>query len=71
METEMLKLAASQGFFAVLFTGLLFYVLKENAKREDRLLACLDALGRQYENLSRDIGEVRDDVKDLKGKVGV
>ncbi|HOV80323.1 MAG TPA: BhlA/UviB family holin-like peptide [Bacillota bacterium] len=71
MEQEIIKLAASQGLWAVLFVALLFYVLKENAKREERLLSCLDALGKQYESLSRDIGEVKDDVKELKGRVGV
>ncbi len=34
METEILKLLATQGGFALLFSYLLFYVLKENSKRE-------------------------------------
>lgn len=66
LEQEILKIAASQGPWAVLFVALFYYVLRENAKREERLLSCLDKLGEQYESLSRDIGEVKDDVKELK-----
>lgn len=71
MEQEVVKMAVSQGLWAVLFVVLLFYVLKENTKREERLLTCLDILGKQYENLSRDIGEVKDDVKELKGRTRI
>lgn len=35
MESEIFKLIATQGGFAILFSYLLFYVLKENSKRED------------------------------------
>ncbi|WP_073021852.1 BhlA/UviB family holin-like peptide [Clostridium intestinale] len=34
MEAELIKLIATQGAFALLFSYLLFYVLKENSKRE-------------------------------------
>lgn len=34
MEQSLIKLIVSQGIFAVLFVYLLFYVLKENSKRE-------------------------------------
>ena len=64
MDSEIIKMAASQGLFAVLFVVLLFYVLKHNEKREERLMACL-------ERLTEDVGEIRNDIKDLKGKVGV
>ena len=43
MEAEIVKMAASQGLFAVLFVALLFYVLKTNEHREERLMTCLDA----------------------------
>ncbi|MCG4554934.1 BhlA/UviB family holin-like peptide, partial [Clostridium perfringens] len=35
MDSEMFKLIATQGAFALLFSYLLFYVLKENSKREE------------------------------------
>lgn len=36
MEDKILELFLTQGVFAVLFLYLLFYVLKENAKRESK-----------------------------------
>ncbi|SHH37728.1 BhlA/UviB family holin-like peptide [Desulforamulus hydrothermalis] len=71
MEAEIMKFAASQGIFAMLFVALLFYVLRNNEKREERLLTCLNELGKQYENLSKGLAEVGKDVKELKGKVGI
>ena len=63
MEAEIIKLAASQGIFAVLFVALLFYVLRYNEKREERLMTCL-------ERLTADVGEIKNDIEDLKEKVG-
>lgn len=64
METEIIKLAASQGIFAVLFVALLFYVLRHNERREERLMDCL-------ERLATDVGEIKNDIEILKEKVGV
>lgn len=69
VESEILKSALKEGLWAVLFVALLFYVLRTNEKREERLLNALDVLGKQYENLSKDMGEVKDDMKELKGRV--
>ena len=63
METEIIKMAASQGLFAVLFVALLFYVLRYNERREERLMTCL-------EKLTQDVGEIKSDIEDLKEKVG-
>ena len=63
MEAEIIKMAASQGLFAVLFVALLFYVLRYNEKREERLMTCL-------EKLTTDVGEIKSDIEDLKEKVG-
>ena len=63
MEAEIIKLAASQGLFAVLFVALLFYVLRYNEKREERLMNCL-------EKLTADVGEIKGAIEDLKEKVG-
>ena len=62
LEVEIIKLAASQGFFAVLFVALLFYVLRYNEKREERLMSCL-------ERLTEDVGEIKNDIEELKGRV--
>lgn len=63
VETEIIKMAAGQGLFAVLFVALLFYVLKHNERREERLMTCL-------ERLTTDVGEIKSDIEDLKEKVG-
>lgn len=63
MEAEIIKMAASQGLFAVLFVALLFYVLRHNERREERLMSCL-------EKLTIDVGEIKSDIEDLKEKVG-
>lgn len=68
VEAEILKMAASQGFFAVLFTGLFIYVLKNNKEREDKLMECLNTLGKQYESLSKDMGVIKDDIRSIKQK---
>ena len=65
MEQEIIKLAASQGLWAVLFVALLFYVLRENGEREKRLLAALEQLSEQYKELTLDLKEVRNDVKEV------
>lgn len=63
MEAEIIKMACSQGLFAVLFVALLFYVLRYNERREERLMSCL-------ERLTADVGEIKSDIEDLKEKVG-
>lgn len=69
MEQEIIRLAASQGLWSVLFVALLFYVLRENAKREERLLTALEKLSMQYEALTRNVEEIKEDVKELKGRI--
>ena len=63
MEAEIIKMACSQGLFAVLFVALLLYVLRYNEKREERLMVCL-------ERLTTDVSEIKSDIEDLKEKVG-
>lgn len=62
MEAEILKMAASQGLFAVLFVALLFYVLRHNEKREEKLMVCL-------ESLTQDVGRIRSDIAELRERV--
>ena len=69
LEEGILKLAMTQGIWAVLFVALLFYVLKANEKREERLLGCLEQMGEQYEVLSADVKETREDVKEIREDV--
>lgn len=58
MEQEILKMAASQGLWALLFVGLLFWVLKENAKRETN-----------YQQLLQDMTDKFGLIEDVKSEV--
>lgn len=62
MDSELFKLMATQGAFAILFSYLLFYVLKENSKREDN-----------YQNIIEELTEllpkIKEDVEDIKEKL--
>ena len=64
MENEILKIVASQGAYAVLFVFLLFYVLKENAKREAKYQNTIEKL---TDNLGI-VEDIRKDVEYLKNK---
>ncbi|MBC2580599.1 BhlA/UviB family holin-like peptide [Clostridium sp. DJ247] len=61
-ESEALKLVATQGVFALLFCYLLFYVLKENSKRESN-----------YQNIIKDLTNllpsIKQDVEEIKNKI--
>lgn len=73
METEILKLAMSQGVFTALFIWLLFWVLKENAKRE----AAGAERESNYQRIIHDIADkltgmvcnMQDDVKEIKDRI--
>ncbi|ABG87870.1 BhlA/UviB family holin-like peptide [Clostridium perfringens] len=62
MDSEMFKLIATQGAFALLFSYLLFYVLKENSKREEN-----------YQSIIKELTEllpsIKNDVEDIKNKL--
>lgn len=62
MDSELFKLMATQGAFAILFSYLLFYVLKENSRREDN-----------YQNIIQELTEllpkIKEDVEDIKEKL--
>lgn len=59
MDAEVLKLAASQGFFAVLFVALLFYVLKENSKRESEYQKIIKEFSRNFECIELCVTEIK------------
>jgi len=68
MENEVIQLAASQGLWAMLFVCLLFYVLKENSKREqsfqDIILALTEKLD-TLESIKADLAEIKDDLQNV------
>lgn len=59
MEQEVMKMAASQGLWALLFVALLFWVLRENAKREEN-----------YQQLLQDLTDKFGILEDVKNEVG-
>jgi len=65
MEAEALKLASSQGFFAFLFVCLLFYVLKENAKREAQYQSTINTLAKKLDI----VDDIKKDVTEIKSHV--
>ena len=71
MGSEMLQLAASQGLWAMLFVCLLFYVLKENSKREqsfqDIILALTEKLD-TLDSIKEDLAEIKEDLKNVRKK---
>ncbi|MFR1709719.1 MAG: BhlA/UviB family holin-like peptide [Clostridium sp.] len=70
MENEMIKLAASQGFWAVMSVSLLFYILKNQEKRdikqEEREKNYQDIISKMsdkliiVEDIKKDVGDVKD-----------
>ncbi len=72
VDSEILKMAASQGLFAVLFVALLFYVLRENAKREEaseKREAKYQDIIAELSNKMGVIEDIREDVREIKNKV--
>lgn len=72
-ETEIIRMIAAQGPWAVLFVALLFFTMREGAKREERLMVFLSALEEslrrladKYQGLCDDISEIKRDVHELK-----
>ncbi len=69
-ETELLKIAATQGPWAVLFVALLFYTMRDAANRErllmdflGKLADSLRALTEKYDALYDDVCEIKQDVR--------
>ena len=68
MESEALRLAASQGLWAVLFVTLLFYVLRTNATRESKYQVTIDTLAERLgdiEVIKKDVAEIKIDMKTI------
>jgi len=62
LEAKVLEMAASQGFFAVLFVGLLFYVLRENSKREAQYQKTINTLAQKLDiadDIKKDVSEIK------------
>ncbi|HHW89409.1 MAG TPA: hypothetical protein GX745_00690 [Clostridiales bacterium] len=67
MWEEVLKMAATNGLWAVLFCVLLIYQLKESKAREAKYQSAIKGLS---ENLGI-VRQIKDDVADIKQKLSV
>lgn len=62
MESEIFKVIITQGVFATLFCYLLFYVLRENSKREGNYQSII-------KELTNVLPAIRDDIEDIKQRL--
>ena len=62
MEQSILELLTSQGVFAILFSYLLFYILKENNRREENYQQII-------KDLSETLPEIQDNIKEINAKL--
>jgi predicted PurR-regulated permease PerM len=61
LEEPVIKAAAAQGVWALLAVALLFYVLRENSKREANYQSIIQNLSQRFEG-------IEDGLKDLNNK---
>ena len=59
MENAIIEQAVTQGLWAALFVGLLFWILKENAKRESKYQDIIDKLTQKFEHLENGIDYIK------------
>ena len=62
MWEQIINLAISNGLFAVLFSGLLVYQLKDSRTREQKYQSTIEKLGDSLEIVK----QVKEDVEDIK-----
>lgn len=66
MESEIMKQITSYGVFALLFCYLLFYVLRENSKREGKYQDIIAKLTEKFDivtDIKKDVDEIKDYLK--------
>ncbi len=50
-----------------LFVALVIYVLWQNQRREERYIGVIEKLSRSFDQLKRDVADIRDKIFDDKG----
>lgn len=55
METSAIELAKTQGLWALLFVILLFWILKENARRESKYQSIIEMLTQKFGNIEKSL----------------
>lgn len=72
MENDIIKMVVGYGVFAVLFCYLLFYVLKENSKREANYQSMLkenQEIIKEMTNKISIVENIQENVKEIKDKI--
>lgn len=73
----LVRFAAEQGFWTLLFVSLFIYVLRESKSREERLMSFLDGITQQfndiaeqfkrlswqYDRIAKDVEEIKSDLR--------
>lgn len=62
-QVQFIDFFKDSGPWAVLFVGLFVWVLRQNQKREDKLIEVLEKLTDSYEKLASDVKEIKDSVE--------
>lgn len=70
VDANLIQYFFTQGPFAVLFLILLGWVLRENGKREERLINSLDKITERLNDQGQQLTILTHDVSEIKGKVG-
>lgn len=65
MQQEFIKMIIGQGVYCTLFVGLLYYVLKENSKREGNYQEVINKLTEKFSV----VDDIKDDVQEIKTKI--
>ena len=65
MWEQIVNLAISNGLFAVLFSGLLIYQLKDSRSREQKYQLTIEKLGNSLDIVK----QVKEDVEDIKDRI--
>lgn len=60
MDQTMLSFFQTQGPWALLFVALFLWVLRENQKREARLIDVIDRLSEKYDEMASDLRAIKD-----------
>jgi BhlA holin family len=73
MEQLLLEFGLKDGIFVGLFVWLMIYTFRKNDERETRLYGFLDSMKTEfaklvgsYEQLSKDVTEIREELQDIK-----
>ncbi len=67
MWEEIVNLAIQNGLFAVLFLGLLIFLLKDSSKREKKYQQTIESLNRHLdivEDIEKDVVEIKQNITD-------